>query len=158
MFKKTLTFVALIAISAFLVGCQQQDSKGAKVGFVDTGKVFKECKAGVEGMAYLKKESEDFQSTFKDMQKELAGNQTEANSAKFQAALSEYQTKMGAEQNRIVGALNDGFTKAVDEYRKENGLDAVFSVESAVSFDKDADISSAIIESMNKMDIKIKAE
>lgn len=157
MLKKTLTFVALICISAFLVGCQQQDSK-AKIGFVDTGKVFKECKAGVEGMAYLKKESEDFQSTFKDMQKELATNQTEANSAKFQAALSDYQTKMGAEQNRIVGALNDGFTKAVDEYRKENGLDAVFSTESAVSYDKESDISAEIVESMNKMDIKIKAE
>ncbi|SDL10662.1 periplasmic chaperone for outer membrane proteins Skp [Maridesulfovibrio ferrireducens] len=158
MSKKILTLIALIVISAFIAGCQQQETAGAKVGFVDTNKVFKECKAGAEGMEYLKKASESFQSTFTDMQKELAGNQTEDNARKFQEALSEYQTKMGAEQNRIVETLNAGFTKAVDDYRKANGMSAVFSVESAVSYDEASDISAAIIEAMDKMDIKVKAE
>ncbi|OEU71561.1 MAG: outer membrane chaperone Skp [Desulfovibrio sp. S3730MH75] len=155
MFKKILTLAALITISAFLFGCQQDESTGANIGVVDTNVVFKECKAGAEGMEYLKNASETFQSTFTEMQKELAGNQTEDNARKFQEALGEYQAKMGAEQTRIVEALNAGFTTAVDKYRTEKGLSAVLSMESAISYDKDADITAAIIEEMNKMNIKV---
>ncbi|CCO22031.1 OmpH family outer membrane protein [Maridesulfovibrio hydrothermalis] len=158
MYKKILKLTLIIAMAAFIAGCQQQASSGAKVGFVDTQKVFKECKAGTEGMEYLKNASEEFQSTFTEMQKELAGNQTEENTQKFQAALGEYQNKMGAEQNRIIEALQNGFTKAVDEYRTANGYSAILSTESAISYDKDADISDKIIEAMNKMAIKIKPE
>lgn len=158
MFKKVLKLALLIAMAAFIAGCQQQATSGAKVGFVDTNKVFKECKAGAEGMEYLKTAGEEFQVKFTEMQKELAGNQTEENTRKFQEALGEYQTKMGAEQNRIVEALQNGFTKAVDAYRKANGYSAILSTESAISFDESADVSAKIIEEMNKMDIKIKAE
>jgi len=158
MFQKMLKVALIIAMAAFVAGCQQQASSGAKVGFVDTNKVFKECKAGTEGMEYLKKSSEEFQTKFAEMQKTLAGNQTEENTRKFQEALGEYQNKMGAEQNRIVEALQNGFTKAVDDYRQANGYSAILSTESAISYDKSADLSDKIIESMNKMDIKIKPE
>lgn len=153
-----LKIALIITMAAFVAGCQQQTSSGAKIGFVDTNKVFKECKAGTEGMDYLKKSSEEFQSKFSEMQKTLAGNQTEENTRKFQEALGEYQNKMGAEQNRIVEALQNGFTKAVDEYRKANGYSAILSTESTISYDESADISDKIIEAMNKMDIKIKPE
>ena len=158
MFKNMLKLALIIAMAAFIAGCQQQAASGGKVGFVDTNKVFKECKAGTEGMDYLKKSSEEFQAKFAEMQKTLAGNQTEENTRKFQEALGEYQNKMGAEQNRIVEALQGGFTKAVDDYRQANGYSVILSTESAISYDKSADISDKIIESMNKMDIKIKPE
>lgn len=158
MFKNVLKLALIIAMAALVAGCQQQASSGAKVGFVDTNKVFKECKAGAEGMEYLKKSSEEFQTKFAEMQKNLAGNQTEENTRKFQEALGEYQNKMGAEQNRIVEALQNGFTKTVDEYRQANGYSAILSTESAISYDASADISDKIIEAMNKMDIKIKPE
>ncbi|HAS89590.1 MAG TPA: outer membrane chaperone Skp [Desulfovibrio sp.] len=158
MFKNMLKVALIIAMAAFVAGCQQQATSGAKIGFVDTNKVFKECKAGTEGMDYLKKSGEEFQSKFAEMQKALAGNQTEENTRKFQEALGEYQNKMGAEQNRIVEALQNGFTKAVDEYRRANGYSAILSTESAISYDESADISGKIIEAMNKMDIKIKPE
>ncbi len=158
MFKKAIKLTLLIAMAAVFAGCQQQASTGAKVGFVDTNRVFKECKAGAEGMEYLQSTGEEFQAKFTEMQKTLAGNQTEENTRKFQEALNEYQTQMGAEQNRIIEALQNGFTKAVDDYRKANGYSAVLSVETAVSYDKSAEITDKIIEEMNKMDIKIKPE
>ncbi|WP_432735779.1 OmpH family outer membrane protein [Maridesulfovibrio sp. FT414] len=158
MFNKTIRFTLLIVLAAFIAGCQQQASSGAKIGFVDTNRVFKECKAGAEGMEYLQTAGKEFQDKFSEMQKTMAGNQTEENTRKFQEALGEYQTKMGAEQNRIIEALQNGFTKAVDEYRTANGYSAILSVETAVSYDKAADISDKIVEAMNKMDIKIKPE
>lgn len=158
MFKQVLKFALLIAMAAVIAGCQQQAASGPKVGFVNSNKVFKECKAGAEGMEYLQKAGEEFQSKFAEMQKNLAGNQTEENTRKFQEALNEYQTKMGAEQNRIIEALQGGFTKAVDDYRKANGYSAILSTESAISYDESADISDKIIEDMNKMAIKIKPE
>ncbi|WP_415714834.1 OmpH family outer membrane protein [Maridesulfovibrio sp.] len=158
MFKNTLKLVLIIAMAAFVAGCQQQSTSGAKIGFVNTNKVFKECKAGTEGMEYLKKSSEEFQTKFAEMQKELTGNQTEENTRKFQEALGEYQNKMGAEQNRIVEALQSSFTKAVEDYRIANGYAVILGTESAISYDKTADISDKIIEAMNKMDIKIKPE
>lgn len=158
MFKKIISPIILLVLAAALAGCQQQASAGAKIGFVDTNRVFKECKAGAEGMEYLQTAGKEFQEKFAEMQKLLAGNQTEENTRKFQEALNEYQTKMGAEQNRIVEALQNAFTTAVDDYRKANGYSAVLSVETAVSYDKSADISDKIIEAMNKMDIKIKVD
>ncbi|NDV28507.1 OmpH family outer membrane protein [Desulfovibrio sp. JC010] len=158
MFKNVLKLVLIIAMAAVVAGCQQQSTSGAKVGFVDTNKVFKDCKAGAEGMEYLKTSSEEFQTKFAELQKSLAGNQTEENTRKVQEAIGEYQNKMGAEQNRIVEALQNGFTKAVDEYRKANGYSAILGTETAISYDESADISDKIIEAMNKMDIKIKPE
>jgi len=158
MFKNVLKLVLTIAMAAVVAGCQQQTTSGAKVGFVDANKVFKECKAGAEGMEYLKNSSEEFQTKFAEMQKDMAGNQTEENTLKFQQALGEYQNKMGAEQNRIVEALQAGFTKTVDEYRKANGYAVILGTEAAISYDESADISDKIIEAMNKMDIKIKPE
>ncbi|WP_027722371.1 OmpH family outer membrane protein [Maridesulfovibrio zosterae] len=158
MFKNLLKLTLLIAMAAFIAGCQQQTNSGSKIAFVNTNKVFKECKAGAAGMEYLKNAGEEFQAKFTEMQKELAGNQTEENTRKFQAALGEYQTKMSAEQNRIVEALQNSFTKAVSDYRKANGYSAVISTESAISYDEAADISAKIIEAMDKMDIKIKPE
>lgn len=157
MLKNILKLVLIISLAAVAAGCQQQ-SNNAKIGFVDTNKVFKECKAGAEGMDYLKKSSEEFQAKFTEMQKQIGGNQTEENTRKFQEALGEYQNKMGAEQNRIVEALQNGFTKAVDDYRKANGYSAIIGIETAVSYDKSADISDKIIEAMDKMEIKIKPE
>lgn len=158
MFKNIFKLVLIISMAAVVAGCQQQANSNAKIGFVDTNKVFKECKAGVEGMSYLKKSSEEFQAKFAEMQKQMGGNQTEENTRKFQEALGEYQNKMGAEQNRIVEALQNGFTKAVDDYRKANGYSAIIGVEAAISYDKSADISAKIIEAMDKMEIKIKPE
>lgn len=155
MFKTIVRTVALISVMAMLAACQQTAQSGQKVAFVDTNRVFKECKAGAAGVEYLKKSSEEFQSSFKDMQAEMAKNKTEKNTAKFQKAISEYQTKMGAEQNRIIEIINKAFTEALDQYRKDNGLDAVLSVESALSYDKSADISDEIIATMNKMDIQV---
>ncbi|WP_320169443.1 OmpH family outer membrane protein [Maridesulfovibrio sp.] len=158
MLKNAIKLTLFLMIAIFVAGCQQQASSEAKIGFVDTNRVFKECKAGAEGMAYLQQAGEEFKAKFTEMQKTLAGNQTEENTRKFQEALGEYQTKMGAEQNRIVEALQNGFTKAVDEFRTANGYSAILSVETAVSYDKSADISDKIIEALNKMDIKIKPE
>lgn len=158
MLKKAIKLTLLLTMAAFIAGCQQQASTGAKIGFVDTNRVFKECKAGAEGMEYLQKAGEEFQTKFTEMQKNLAGNQTEENTKKFQEALNEYQTKMGAEQNRIIEALQNAFGKAVEEYRKANGYSAILSVETAVSYDKSAEVTDKIIESMNKMDVKIKPE
>ncbi len=158
MFKNMLKLAVIIALVAFVAGCQQQSNSNSKVGFVDSNKVFKECKAGNKGMEYLKKSSEEFKTKFAEMQKSLAGNNTEANTRKFQEALGEYQTKMGAEQNRIVEALQSAFTKAVDEYRKANGYSVILGTEAAISYDESADISDKIIEAMDKMDIKIQPE
>lgn len=155
MLKMIVRTVALVAMMAVLAACQQSAVSGPKVAFVNANKVFKECKAGAAGVEYLKKSSEKYQSSFKEMQAEMTQNRTKANTAKFQKAISEYQTKMGAEQNRIITVINSAFSKALDNYRQEKGLDVILSVESALSYDKSADVSDDIVAAMDKMDIKI---
>lgn len=155
MLKVIFRTAAIVAMMAVLAACQQTGQAGSKIAFVDAGKVFKECKAGVAGVDYLKKESEKFQETFKSMQSAMSQNKTQANTEEFQKAVTEYRTKMGAEQNRIISVINDAFSKAVDTYRANNGIDAVLSIESAVSYDPKADISADIISAMDKMDIQI---
>jgi outer membrane protein len=155
MIKMIIRTAAVVAMIAMLAACQQTSQSGQKIAFVSANKVFQECQAGKAGVAYLKSFGEKFQSEFKEMQAEMAQNKTEENTAKFQKAITEYRTKMSAEQNRIIGLINDAFSKAVDTYRADNGIDAVLSVESAVSYDSKVDISSDIVSAMDKMDIKL---
>ncbi|MEZ0576741.1 OmpH family outer membrane protein [Halodesulfovibrio aestuarii] len=150
--KLVLLCVAIFCLA--LVGCNQDMNAGSspKVAVVDPAKVFQDCQPGKDGMAYLEKVSVEVQQQFKALQEEAAKKkgQNAETVTDIQAQVSKIQARVSAEQQMVVTKLNDLFQKVLEQYRKENGVAVVIPIEQALSYDKSADATAAVVAIMNK--------
>lgn len=152
--KKLCALLLLAVVASALVGCNDATNK---IAVVDGAKVFRESKPGQEAMAYLRDKSTELQAEAKAAQDKVQAKQTQENAAAFQEAVTKYQTTMGAEQQRVVGLLQDQFNKILEKYRKDNKVDVVLAKDVVLSYDEASDITNKIIEEVNKTTIDLKA-
>ncbi len=155
--KKIIIALCALILCFGLVACNETKESGPSIAVVDAARVFKDCKSGLEAMNYLKDMSQELQAEARAAQEAVQKEQNEENTVAFQKALAKYQTKMGAEQQRIVGILNEKFNEILDKYRADHNLSVVLSKDNALSFNDDADITGKIIAEMDKLEIDIKA-
>jgi outer membrane protein len=153
--KKLCAFLLLAALVSVLAACGNNNNK---VAVVDGAKVFRESKPGQEAMAYLRTKSTELQAEAKAAQEKVQAKQSQENAAAFQEAVTKYQTTMGAEQQRVVGLLQEQFNKILDKYRKDNKLDVILAKDVVLSFEESADITNKIIEEINKTAIDLNAK
>lgn len=153
--KKLCAFLLLAALVSVLAACGNNNSK---IAVVDGAKVFRESKPGQEAMAYLRTKSTELQAEAKAAQEKVQAKQTQENAAAFQEAVTKYQTTMGAEQQRVVGLLQEQFNKILEKYRKDNKVDVILAKDVVLSFDEAADITNKIIEEINKTSIDLNAK
>jgi outer membrane protein len=154
--KKFCALLLLAALVSVLAACN--NNGGNKIVVVDGAKVFRESKPGQEAMAYLRTKSSDLQAEAKSAQEKVQAKQTKENAAAFQAAVTKYQTTMSAEQQRVVGLLQDQFNKILEKYRKDNKVDVILAKDVVLSYDENADITNKIIEEINKVAIDLNAK
>jgi len=158
--RKTLA-LALLPALALLAACNDTGgttSAGASVALIDQNRLFMESQAGKQGMEMLQSMSADLQAQLQAMQEEMAKEGTEEEnqerSRRFQQTLSAAQARMGAEQNRIVGTLQDNVDEVLTEYRKQRGIAVILPLESALSHDPSMDITDEIIAALDKRKIE----
>jgi outer membrane protein len=152
---KTLSALSVLVLAAFLLaGC---DGGKAQVGVVDAAAVFKECKAGQAAMAYLQEQAKTLQEGVQKAQQAAEGNQNEQTMQAFQKAVTEYQVKLGGEQQRLVTLLNERYMAVLEKYRKDNGLSVILSKEAAMAYEPSADITAKIVAAMDKENIQFEA-
>ena len=152
--KKFCTFLLLVAVASLLAAC----NNSPKIAVVDGAKVFRESKPGQDAMAYLRTKSNDLQAEAKAAQEKVQAKQSQENAAAFQEAVTKYQTTMGAEQQRVVGLLQENFNKLLEKYRKDNKVDVVIAKDVVLSSDESTDITNKIIEEFNKTTIDLNAK
>ncbi len=152
--KKFCALLLMVATACMLAAC----NNSSKIVVVDGAKVFRESKPGQEAMAYLRNKSTELQGAAKAAQEKVQAKQTQENAAAFQEAVTKYQTTMGAEQQRVVGLLQDQFTKILDKYRKDNKVDVILAKDVVLSYDDAADITNKVVEEMNKVSIDLNAQ
>lgn len=152
--KKLCALLLLVAVASVLVGCNNNN----KIAVVDGAKVFRESKPGQEAMAYLRNKSTELQAEAKTAQEKVQAKQTQENAAAFQEAVTKYQTTMGAEQQRVVGLLQDQFNKVLEKYRKDNKVDVILAKDVVLSYDEASDITNKVIEEVNKATIDLNAK
>ncbi len=160
---KKFALTMVLCLAALAAACSQEAPKAPKVGVVDPNEVYTNCKAATEASQYLQAMSKTLQAEVLAAQKGMQEDTKDAkakeeNSKKFQEALQKYQSTVGKEQSRIVTILNDSFQKAVEAYRAKNNYVLILTKESAVAAGPAADVTKGVIEAMNGMDIKWKAE
>jgi outer membrane protein len=151
----------LLAAAAFVflfTACQNQTQSGVNLRIVDHEAVFRQSAAGKESMAYLQGMNQKLMSELTEMQQGQE-NATEEQKAQaqtqMQGKMTEYRMQLQGEQERIIQALNDAFTKAIENYRENNDVQVVLAVENVISYDPALDVTEDIIASMNEMDIEI---
>jgi outer membrane protein len=152
--KKFSAFLLMVAVASLLAACNNTP----KIAVVDGAKVFRESKPGQDAMAYLRTKSNDLQAEAKAAQEKVQAKQTQENAAAFQEAVTKYQTTMGAEQQRVVGLLQENFNKLLEKYRKDNKVDVVIAKDVVLSSDESTDITNKIIEEFNKTTIDLNAK
>ena len=152
--KKLLSFLLLAALAATLAGCNNTP----KIAVVDGAKVFRESKPGQDAMAFLRDKNNELQAEAKAAQDKVQAKQTQENAAAFQEAVTRYQTTMGAEQQRVVGLLQEQFNKILEKYRKDNKVDVIIAKDVALSYDEANDITNKVIEEINKTTLDLKAK
>jgi len=152
--KKFSALLLMVAVASLLAAC----NNSPKIAVVDGAKVFRESKPGQDAMAYLRTKSTDLQAEAKAAQEKVQAKQTQENAAAFQEAVTKYQTTMGAEQQRVVGLLQENFNKLLDKYRKDNKVDVVIAKDVVLSSDEATDITNKIIEEFNKTTIDLNAK
>ncbi|MDR3641710.1 MAG: OmpH family outer membrane protein [Humidesulfovibrio sp.] len=153
--KKLCALLLLAALVSVLAACNNNSNK---IVVVDGAKVFRESKPGQEAMAYLRTKSTDLQAEAKAAQAKVQAKQSQENAAAFQEAVTKYQTTMGAEQQRVVGLLQDQFNKILEKYRKDNKVDVILAKDVVLSYDEASDITNKIVEEMNKTTIDLNAK
>jgi outer membrane protein len=155
--KKLCALLLLAALVSVLAAC---NNNGNKIVVVDGAKVFRESKPGQDAMAYLRNKSTELQAEAKAAQDKAQAKQSKENAAAFQEAVTKYQTTMGAEQQRVVGLLQDQFNKILEKYRKDNKVDVILAKDVVLSYDEASDITNKVIEEINKtaIDLNAKAE
>jgi outer membrane protein len=151
--KKFSILLLLVAVASLLAACNNTP----KIVVVDGAKVFRESKPGQDAMGYLRTKSNDLQAEAKAAQEKVQAKQTQENAAAFQEAVTRYQTTMGAEQQRVVGLLQENFNKLLEKYRKDNKVDVVIAKDVVLSSDEATDITNKIIEEFNKTTIDLNA-
>jgi len=151
--KKLSALLLLAALALVLAACNNSN----KIAVVDGAKVFRESKPGQEAMTYLRTKSADLQAEAKAAQDKVQAKQTQENAAAFQEAVTKYQTTMGAEQQRVVGLLQEQFNKILEKYRKDNKVDVILAKDVVLSYEETSDITNKIIEEINKASIDLKA-
>ncbi len=158
--KKVLLF-SLMALSLFgLLGMGGSKEPAPTVAIVKAARLFQECQAGKDGMARLEDLQKQAVAKLETMQGDLQKAQEAKDDAKaagiqeeMQSLVFSLQNVLKAEQDSVVEKINVAMTKAMDDYRAQSGVLAVFSDEAVLSMDNKVDATNAIMELINKQNV-----
>lgn len=156
---RTLMLLVAAALVFVAAGCQNQAPEtGMELRVVNHEEVFRQSEAGKESMTYLQGMNEKMMAELTEMQKGQENATEEEQAAaqtRMQGAMNQYRMQLQGEQERIIQALNQAFTKAIEQYRAENDVDMVLSVENVLAYDPEMDVTDEVIATMNAMEIDI---
>ncbi|MBO6001860.1 MAG: OmpH family outer membrane protein, partial [Mailhella sp.] len=147
----------IIAITSML--CMFHDSPALAdqpaipFGIVQITKVYQEsqgARLAAERTNQLQKAAaEKLQSIKDDLEKANAANNKELSGKlqkEYDAHIYFYQNVLKQEQEHVFGIFQGAVTNAMEKYRKEHHLSAIFSAEYMMSFAPEADITAPLIE------------
>ena len=122
---------------------------GTRIAVINTGKIFQDSKGGKAGAAHLDALGKELQAELVKLQAETQDGKNKQAMEKLQERLAQMQQRFEAEQQMVLNTLNAAYQKAVDQCRKEDGIDLVINEDTALSFSPNIDISQKVIARMD---------
>lgn len=164
--KRTFFAAALASLAlAVLMGVSgpaRAASDVAKVpfGVVNAAKLYQESVPGKAGVARLEKLQNDAMAKLEAMQTDLKKAQDAKDDAtaerlqvEIQGAVYAFQNALTSEQENVVSKLQAALEKSLEQYRAGHGLFGLFSSETMLSYNPDADVTDGVMELFNKQTV-----
>ncbi len=159
-----LRILPLMLMLTFLLSACENTEKvsatdgGNTIKVVDTARISRESKPGKDGMEFIGKLQAEIQEEVTALQAKL---QADPENAEIQQEIQMYyglvQQRMQAEVQNATSIMNDLVLRILDEYRTKNNLSVILNSENALSYDKSLDITTEIIEILNKQSVEYKS-
>lgn len=150
--RNRLTALLLVfCLSLFLTACK--DKPKQVVGVIDTSRIYTESKAGIAAGEYLEELHATMQNELLALQEELQNNPSDESMMLFQQKYAEFQQRIGLEQEQVIETLQVALQEAMDTYRAKSGLEVLIEAEMVMSMNKNADVTSKIIATLDKIDV-----
>ncbi|MDR1125087.1 MAG: OmpH family outer membrane protein [Deltaproteobacteria bacterium] len=149
--KHILVPLALAALlSAFALGGCNGEKKNS-LAIVDAEVVFQESKLASAGMRHLEGLTSDMQDRLVKMQEQLSAAPADKElEQRLQTELFTLQGNMDRAQRAVAEQVNKLFDDAVEQCRKEQGLDIVLPRQLAMAVNPDVDITAKVVALMDK--------
>lgn len=148
----------IFVLSFMLLACQQTDNAAQpKLAVVDMARIMRDSEPGKAGVKFLEGLQAEMQGKLNEIQARLEKDpKDEAAQKELQSVYMASQQRMQAEQQNVVNVLYDAVQRTVNAYREQKGYDVILSTEGAASFNPKVDVTTALIEEVNKQKLDFK--
>ncbi len=160
--KIFLSAGAVTAMLALLAGCnekKQEQKPTPQFGVVQISKLFQESRIGKAGFERLAALENQAQSTLKDALDAMEKARAEDNAEELaniernvQKRVAYMQEIIRQDQEHVGNVIQTVMKNVFERYSKEHGLFGIFSEESMVSASPEADITSHIMQELEKVE------
>ncbi len=150
---KSMRGLILLGVFALLLaGCN-----GKNLAVVNTDAIYQKSAASEKGTAYLKGVSSELENNLGELQKKAESSKDKkAAQAELQQALMAIQQRFNAEQQQVITTLSDLYKKALENCRTKYKIDLIFASDTALSYDKNVDVTDKVLEEMNALPVEFK--
>ncbi len=150
--------IFLMALAICVLTACNQSGTTSSIGIVDTSRVFRESEPAKNGVKFLESIQTEMQTALTDIQEKIQKDPKNTDlQQEIQAMYTEFQQRIGAEEQHVVNLLQEALQRTVENHRASNKLSLVVGTEVALAYDKTVDITADIIAEMNKLDMEFKS-
>lgn len=154
---RILMFILAMILIFPLTACNESGNSKSRIGIVDLNRIMRECDMGKAGLKLIEEQQKKMQAELDTLQDKVEKNPADENAIRqLQQVYGSAQQKMQAEAENTVAQIFDVIQTVMAEYRQQHGYDVLLRVEAADSFSPSLDVSSAIMQEVNKRKIDFK--
>ena len=160
--KIFLSAITITAMLALLAGCnekKQEQKPAPQFGVVQMSKLFQDSRIGKAGFERLSELEKQAQGTLKEaldaMEKARADDKADELASierNVQERVAYMQEVIRQDQEHVGNVIQTVMKNVFERYSKEHGLFGIFSEESMVSASPEADITSQIMQELEKVE------
>lgn len=155
--KKFMAIMMCLALCGLATACNDNSASQPKIGVVDLNKLMRDSVPGKEGIKFIEAQQSKLQKELDAIQDKLEKNpEDQAAMQELQSVYATSQQQMQADGQSVVGTLFDAIQEQLNAYREKNGYAMLIRAEALDSFDPKLDITSSIMEQIDKLKIEFK--
>ena len=140
--------VLALLFTATTAGCTVG---GSSVALVNPSRLFQDSASGKAGIAHLKNMENSMQEQLQAAQKLIEKRPGDENLRMLvQQEFASYQQLVNSEQQKVVDGLNTQIKMSLDNVRAQKKLGAIFSSETALSYDAKLDVTDDVLAEMDR--------